>query len=65
MLTGHAAFRWLDESDVDPVVVGTAVFLKHGGRAVTHRSKNIANLLSKVRESFEFRNLRVYVRKKQ
>jgi hypothetical protein len=65
MLSGHAAFRRLDESKMDAFVVQVGVFLEHCRRAVPHRTKNISNLLGKVRESLEFRNLFVHSRKKQ
>ncbi len=63
MLSDHAAFGRLDESNMDAFVVQAGVFLEHCRRAVPHQTKNIANLLGKVRESLEFQNLFVHIRK--
>ena len=65
MLSRHVAFGWLDESKMDAFVMQAGVFLQHCRRAVPHQTKNIVNLLGKVRESLEFWDHFVHVRKKQ
>jgi hypothetical protein len=61
MLSGHAAFGWLDESKMDAFVVQAGVFLEQCRRAVPHRSKKIANLLGKVRESLKTQHVQHHV----